>query len=253
VPGPGSPEGRRPTVFIKHWCHACGRVASEKYFGKDQSKASVSRPGDIRLGSRTMNFRLHSHDPRQMSKFAGNWAENKGKLEWTYNEHEMEEELFRHRFGKRPTLSTILASIPVVAPDQIPKDGEGWGASCLRDKMASASETQAILLDDPNDTVVLQEIQRNACTFGDGARTYHHDHLSGDITAHWDSHQRKGVSILLQMLILLLRILIFTSAQYNKELSRSYLTILSPLSHFVIRPLRSECSWRATILIVLRT
>jgi hypothetical protein len=54
-----------------------------------------------------------------------------------------------------------------------------------------------ILLDDPNDTVVLQEIQRNSSTFGDGKRRYQHDHLSGDITAHWDSNQRKGVSILL--------------------------------------------------------
>jgi hypothetical protein len=92
-------EARRPTVFVKHWCHACGRVASEAYLGKDQSHPYVSLLGDIRLGTKTIHFRLHSHDPRQMSKFEQNWADNKGKPEWTYNEQEMEEELFRHRFA----------------------------------------------------------------------------------------------------------------------------------------------------------
>jgi hypothetical protein len=199
VPGPGSPEARRPTVFVKHWCHACGRVASETSFGKDQSNPYVSLPGDVSLGTKTIHFRLHAHDPRHMSKFEHNWAVNKGKPEWTYNEQEMEEELFRHRFGKRPTLSTILASIPVLAPDEIPKDGRIGSPAGPSDEMASASETQAILLDNPNDVVVFQEIQRNSSTFGQGTRTYQHDPLSGDITAHWDSNERKGVSLLLRM------------------------------------------------------
>lgn len=197
VPGPGSPEARRPTVFVKHWCHACGRVASEKDFGKDQSKPYSSLPGDVLLGTKTMLYSLHTHDPRQMKKFQQKWADNKSKTEWTFDQQEMEQELFRHRFGNRPTLSNLLASIPVLAPDKIPKDGEGWSGAFPADRMASASETQAILLDDPNDAVVLQEIQRNSHTFGEGTTRFQHDHLAGDIRAHWNSVQRKGVSLLL--------------------------------------------------------
>jgi hypothetical protein len=185
---------RRPTVFVNHWCRACGRVASENDFGKEQSKPYYSNQGDIFLGTKTISFSLHTHDPRQMSKFRKRWADNKCKPEWTFDETDMEEELFRHRLGKRPTLATILASIPVLPRDQIPLDGgldQGAGY-----KVASASETQAIILDDTSDIVVLQEIQRNSVRFGGGPR-YHLDPLGGDIVAHWDSEQRQGVSLCL--------------------------------------------------------
>jgi hypothetical protein len=193
---------RRPTVFVNHWCHACGRVASALHFGKEQSREYLNQ-GDISLGTQTISFSLHTHDPRVMDKFRKRWADNQGKPAWTLDETEMEEELFHHRFGKRPTLANILASIPVLPRDLIPVNG------CLNrgagHKVASASETQALILDDPSDIVVLQEIQRNSVMFGDGRRP-HYDALGGDIQAHWDNEQRKGVSLLycivLSMLLL---------------------------------------------------
>jgi hypothetical protein len=242
-------DARRPTVFANHWCHACGRVASEGDLGKEQSKpySTTAALNDILLGTKTIHFSLHTHDPRQMNKFQKRWADNEFKPEWTFNEKEMEEELFRHRFGKRPTLRTILASIPVLPRDQIPKDG-GLGSGAPH-RMASVSETQATLLDDPRDVLVLQEISRNSRKFGGGARG-DYETLAGDIVARWDSEQRKGVSLLSIPLVVVVAVADVDACFTHDSI---YLTILSSRSHFVARPLSSECSWRAGILNVLRT
>jgi hypothetical protein len=193
------PNSRRPTVFVNHWCHSCGRVASDQDFGREQSKQYSSTVGDIYLGAKKIHFSLQTHDPRQMKRFQKMWAKNKDNPEWSFNEKEMEEELFRHRFGKRPTLQAILASIPILEQDKIPTDG-GLGANPSSgrpgnySKIAAASETQAVLLDDPSNICVLHEISRNVHTFGTGKGRNTHDALAGDILATWDSKKRKGVS-----------------------------------------------------------
>jgi hypothetical protein len=56
------------------------------------------------------------------------------------------------------------------------------------------TRARAIILDDPSNVVMLQEIQRNSVMFGSGRR-HALDPLGGDIVAHWDNKQRQGVSL----------------------------------------------------------
>jgi len=166
------------------WCHACGRVASEQDFGKEQSEPFTPKPEDILLGTKEISFRLKSHDPRQMQTFRTKWQANP---EWTYDENEMRDELFKHRLGNRPTLERILASIPVVKEDKIPDDGH---SEQLSESRISVIETEAVLVDEHDD--VLIEIFRNNRRFGHAAREYG-QWLHGDIRATWDSTAQKGV------------------------------------------------------------
>jgi hypothetical protein len=87
-----------PVGFLD-WCHKCGRVASEKDFDKAQSKPYKRVDGDVFLGERVIEFRIVAHDPRKMDRFKNNWSSSSGP-EWTYNEAELREDVFRHRFGK---------------------------------------------------------------------------------------------------------------------------------------------------------
>eukprot|EP00557_Chaetoceros_sp_GSL56_P014231 CAMPEP_0176484956 /NCGR_PEP_ID=MMETSP0200_2-20121128/4783_1 /TAXON_ID=947934 /ORGANISM="Chaetoceros sp., Strain GSL56" /LENGTH=414 /DNA_ID=CAMNT_0017881569 /DNA_START=147 /DNA_END=1388 /DNA_ORIENTATION=+ len=95
------------------WCHACGRVASERDFEKCQSEPYEPVEGDVLFGSREIAFKVKAHDPRKFEKFSKFWKDHEGSPEWEYDEAEMEYDFFRHRIGKRPTLSMILMSIPV--------------------------------------------------------------------------------------------------------------------------------------------
>jgi len=125
-------QNLHPVGFLD-WCHMCGRVANEKDFGKVQSERYVPQTGDIYLGERMVKFRIFTHDPRKMDKYAGGWInaandddddeDSTTPPEWTYNEAEMKKDLFDHRFGKRPTPQMIVDSVPVVAYDKIPSTG----------------------------------------------------------------------------------------------------------------------------------
>ena len=106
------------------WCMKCGRVASEKDFGKAQAKQYQKASNDVYIGERVIPFTIVSHDPRQMQQYKESWDNaDTSKPEWTYSEADMEEDFFHHRLGKHPTLQMILASIPVVERSKMPKDG----------------------------------------------------------------------------------------------------------------------------------
>jgi hypothetical protein len=120
----GEDLGLHPVGFLD-WCHSCGRVASENDFGKVQARPYVRKPGDIFLGEKTIPFRIVAHDPRQFEKFKDRWAEKEGSgtTNWNYLEAELEEDVFQHRLGKYPTREMILASIPILDADKLPKTG----------------------------------------------------------------------------------------------------------------------------------
>ena len=138
------------------WCHACGRVADKRDFGKEQAGKDTPPRGtrkesNIFLGTKTITFRIRSHDPRKIDQFKDRWARLGGKSpEWVLNEAEMQEDTFRHRFGKRPTVSMILASIPIVKESSLPNSGvvpkavsyEHLSRSCLGERDVAASETE---------------------------------------------------------------------------------------------------------------
>ena len=200
-----------PVGFLD-WCHSCGRVASEKDFGKKQSKAYNKRAGgsDVFLGERIIPFRLFCRDPRKMPRYADKWnkyrtIKNVEDLDprttaakWVFRESDMQADLFRHRFGERPTARMVLESIPIVEPDKIPTTGafcqriekskyeselvnqkkrhkaEMYARQCCpggnkyaywQDEAtggshqdAAVDETEGVLLDDPNDVALFREL-----------------------------------------------------------------------------------------------
>jgi hypothetical protein len=193
-----------PTGYLD-WCHACGCVASERDLRKAQSHVYVPSEYSICLGTKDIEFRLKAHDPREMECFLEKWVEH----EWTYNESEMEQELFDHRLGELPLLEMIVASMPIATEDKIPTDGKQWATSQSQSQWregdnakASLSETEAVLIDNHVDGLILKELFKNSPKFGAAGAAETDEptltqFLDGDITATWDSNTRKGVSTFL--------------------------------------------------------
>jgi len=126
-----------------------------------------------------------------MERFRDRWKQHEGGQGWTYDERKMEEELFEHRFGKRPTLEMIAESIPVMEEDKIPDDGRL--SSGGNSSMCSASETEAVIIDDESDRrVVCGLYELSPGGFRDGKFSAGRA-ADGDIRATWDSANRKGV------------------------------------------------------------
>ncbi len=197
------------------WCQGCGRIASEKYLKmKCKCLPYEPNPDDIFLGTRTIPFRIKVHDPRKMEMFRKNWAELEGNSpQWTYDEAEAEEDMFRNRFGAYPSLAMILSSIPVLREEKIPTDGTyaGWNIYSVKYHMEQdkdsnwpyeghdagemwkkveqiqatvrAEDTDVVLMD-RNSKIILQELYklRSAGVF------------PADIIATWNKKERHGVS-----------------------------------------------------------
>jgi hypothetical protein len=185
-----------PTGFMD-WCHACGCVASERDLRKVQSQSYIPSQYSIFLGTKTIDFRLKAHDPRDMKKYSEKWVQE----EWVYDESEMEQELFEHRLGEFPVLEMIVASMPITTEDKIPSDGrnhENNSYSEVSTTKASISETEAVLIDIHGDSLILKELFKTSPDFGrrnavnPAKRLY--SYIDGDIKAVWDSNTRKGVS-----------------------------------------------------------
>mmetsp|Transcript_17991 Transcript_17991/g.26380 ORF Transcript_17991/g.26380 Transcript_17991/m.26380 type:complete len:1495 (-) Transcript_17991:800-5284(-) len=185
------------------WCHNCGRVANERDFFKEQSISYKPDDSDVFLGTKTLPFRIKSHDPRTMAPFQSYWSEE-GQ---TYDQSEMDEDMFKHRIGEYPLLKMLLSSIPIVAEGDIPKTGTvrnpvttqisgSW--RWTSEPPAAAHETEAILLESLNHRVLLEELYH----FHDIAEQKNEDVLirmrdgddtiGGDIRATWDKAGRKG-------------------------------------------------------------
>jgi hypothetical protein len=178
-----------PTGYLD-WCHACGCVASERDLRKAQSHVYVPSEYSICLGTKDIEFRLKAHDPREMEDFREKWEEQ----EWTYDGSEMEQELFDHRLGELPLLEMIVASMPITTEDKIPTDGKRTSTFLQGDNTkASAFETEAVLIDDDSEGLILKELSKASPEFG----TAHTWYIDGDITAVWDSDTRQGVSYVL--------------------------------------------------------
>jgi len=168
------------------WCHACGRVASKKDFGKRQSIPYKPVVGDVLLGTKDISFKIKAHDPRKIQSFSKYWEENKGSPNWEYNEAEMENDFFRHRIGKHPDIEMILHSIPVTKIDGIPESGSYVKGLTNQTNEPSISETEALILDRQSDLNLLRELLAFAQNGFDGLG------LTTDAT--WNGSERKGVS-----------------------------------------------------------
>mmetsp|Transcript_10273 Transcript_10273/g.14525 ORF Transcript_10273/g.14525 Transcript_10273/m.14525 type:complete len:1332 (+) Transcript_10273:110-4105(+) len=196
---------KRETLFNpigeKDWCHACGRVCSERDFGKKQSSVYEPVEGAYNLGTKYISFRIKPHDPRKIEPFDKNWNANANEPGWVYDSAEMKEEMFRHRIGKLPLTSLLLESIPVLEESKIPDSGsvELNGDSYVppwimkADEQFAANETQSILLGSRNDRALLEVL--HLFNIGQESGTYSNsycDVLRGNIEASWDRKDEIG-------------------------------------------------------------
>lgn len=165
------------------WCHACGRIASEKDFEKEQSKPYKPQVGDVSLGMKVIPFTIKARDPRKLGSVAKYWEENEGTPGWVYDEAEMEHDFFLHVIGKRPTMRYILQSIPVKKKDCIPETGKIHRSYTVDDD-PSATEADALLLDDQDHLKLLRELW---AMVSDG-----YDETGLRISASWNQTERKG-------------------------------------------------------------
>jgi hypothetical protein len=168
------------------WCRDCGRVASVSSLGKEQSQPLNPKDEiDILLGAKTIPFRLKTRDPRKMDQYKQKWEENQGMPEWEYNQTDMEEETFQHRFGKRPSLEMIFSSIPILQEDKLPDDARSTLSSDYYSDMdrTSATEVDSLLIDERNHRLILIFLLLNAST-----------RLNASIKASWNRQTSTGVS-----------------------------------------------------------
>jgi hypothetical protein len=171
------------------WCHKCGRIVSLTDLGKANKGVRFAPTAtDVPLGEKVIPFRLQAHDPRKFDAYKESWEQNN----WTYNEADMEEELFLHRFGDRPTLDMLLDSLPILK--DIPETGVVKPTD-LTYNTASAVETEAMILDKHSHKALLEVLQ-GFSSFGKGRSTVRdiHDGALGDMTAKFDKVTRSGVS-----------------------------------------------------------
>jgi len=192
--------GRLAGIFLEYateadWCERCGRVASIDFYAKEQAPQYTLRRGDIFLGTKTIHFRLKVRDPRRMKLFRKEWEDGR----WEYDVKEWEEDLFNHRFGRRPTLKMIFYSIPILEESKLPND---WDPDYSCDPNyqhnpdrshteypGSASETETLLIQDRNHRLVLLLLQIMQQDYDRTSAV-----LNFNIEATWSKETSTGVS-----------------------------------------------------------
>lgn len=188
-------------VGVLDWCHRCGRVASERDFGKLQAQPYTRNPGDVYLGEKVIPFTIVAHDPRNFSRYKESWASGEASdpTRWTFSQAEMEEEVFKHRLGQYPLIEMILASLPVVPVEKLPKSGSlkkrnsfAYRAMSGEPTRVSADETDAIVVKNRVHCSLLEELL-NFGTIGCMDRDTSKALLDGDIVASWNSAAQTGV------------------------------------------------------------
>lgn len=191
------------------WCLTCGRVwcepnaALEAIITLKQGKPYSRKKGDILLGTKTICFSLHPHDPRKITSVEGAWTQNEGKPGWVYDEKELAEDMFQSWIGQRPTLRELLMCIPVVQTENLPTDGvdsrrrfQTTRYNGSPSNIYDVRECQALILEDPNDRELLFQTYRVAKEFGTSdAYRPPHSFVDGDITASFNTQTGKGVSL----------------------------------------------------------
>jgi hypothetical protein len=183
-------------VNASDWCQACGRVAQVDDFFKAQSAKYTPKKGDLDLGKRNISFRIKGRDPRKIQPFDKNWKKYEGKEEgWDYDEDEMKSDFFRHRVGPRPSTTALLQSISILEESKIPDSGrvsithEIRGARTPKEEV-SGFETEALILDNPNDMMILEELNQYTRRFHEFGPSV----LGMDLQAKWDKSSQTGVS-----------------------------------------------------------
>ena len=178
------------------WCRKCGRVASDRDFGKDQANPYSPGKNDIYFGEKIIPFHIVAHDPRLFDEFKQSWAEaDRTNRNWIYREEDMEEDVFHHRLGKHPKVKNILHSIPIVSKDNIPKVGKVASkidnSDTLNCNAVSADETDAIVVNEQKHVYLLHAL----CYYAQTENRQHYLYnFAATISAFWDKKQRLGVS-----------------------------------------------------------
>ena len=183
------------------YCLKCGRVGwAPASGGPTQSVPYKIREDSVYLGTRKIAFRIVSRDVRAMPKYKDSWAShsveaaaanNDSVASWTYDESEMEENVFKHRLGKQPTISNIVDLVARYKEDKLKE--------MAKDKDSKERNLEAIILENQNDLTLLR-VLKNVDTFGEkpyvnmrGIEVPNTRDIAGDVTAKWDRENRSGV------------------------------------------------------------
>lgn len=184
----------------------CGRIASDKDLEKaPQSRVYIPTARDVHLGEKIIPFRLKAHDPRVMNAYKQSWKEHlaneseDGRRKWEYCQPDMEEDLFLHRFRERPTVQSILDSIPVVDPYSIPQDGVGDEIASIKDAMAE--ETEALILEKQSHRILIEIINKLKIVECLDSERNPDSLIMSDILATWNKESRTGVSVALCLIL----------------------------------------------------
>jgi ribosomal protein L37E len=180
----------------QEWCQACGRVAPLSFkVQKNQCHLYTPKSTDVLLGTKTIPFTIRSHDPRKMEAFKSYWAKYKTSKSpnWKFSAAEMEKDMFDHRIGALPTLEMVLKSIPVLSSDKIPVDGDR--TQDPQKTTASMDDTDAILMDREG-RVLFQTLFPFRFIGYPKHRQNSNNTVVGDIRAQWNATERRGVSII---------------------------------------------------------
>ena len=203
-------------ICVSDWCQACGRVMLERDFNKEQTLRNYPQKGDISLGDKVIPFHIKCRDPRKVSPYDKNWKEHEGKDGWTFNENEMRHDFFRHRIGDKPSIKNLLRVISVLKEDKIPDRGSvnynptNHHRGCRYETQAtkkqySGLETEALLIDDRNHRIILQEL------FAFKDSMYDCRVLRYDIQTNWNVASQNGVSNYSKMLCFEINFYILTT------------------------------------------
>merc|ERR1712038_1962395 len=112
--------------------------------------------------------------------------------EWEYDEKKMENDFFKHRLGRKPSVRQILSCIPVLSEEALSrikvKPGGRGGQLHVRgwNSAMSAMEHEFIKLSNKRDTVILEEL------FAFDNMNNNESLVLYNITASWDEAKRTG-------------------------------------------------------------
>lgn len=174
--------GSDDTSSVHCCCHHCGRVASERDFGRNQRIAYKPKADDFYFGKKEIPFRIKAQDPRLSRKYQRNWeSADTTSPEWTYSEADLEEDVFLHRLGQRPPVEQIRDCIARVSEDKLPTAGQARRTGGGRMAQNFEAEiTGSVILQKEGDIHLFHLL--------DGRMSY-------DIAAQWDKANRSGVSV----------------------------------------------------------
>ena len=187
------------------YCQKCGRLGWKSSYRIPEQSVAYDKTERVCLGTRTMNFTILSRDVRSMRKYKASWTAGQASADqsndnandagaWVYDECEMEGDVFKHRLGPRPTISSITKLLSCYSKDRLKEMAK------QNQNQITEEQLDAIFLEDHNDWAILKQLEcvykfgKKPTLNSKGEEIMDEYDIGGDILATWDEESRSGVS-----------------------------------------------------------